>query len=122
LLDSHWLVRLETNQTCVTSLEEGRVCFLASLVGLFEEFLETNSHLSGVCVEHRSVSDGNSLWNVHELNLSDEGFVVSNEHWLVVSVSCNVATANVLLSEATAVETDVVSRLGLLDHGVVHFD
>jgi len=73
-------------------------------------------------VEHRGVANGDSLGDVHELDLANEGFVVSDEGWFAVGVSGHVATADVVSSEATDVESNVVARLCLVDHGVVHLN
>ncbi|CAI8410718.1 MAG: Uncharacterised protein [Candidatus Poseidoniaceae archaeon] len=113
---------METNQTCIAVLEERWVCFLTSLVGLLKKFLEANSDLCGVCVEYWSVSDGDSLWNVHELDLTDEGLIVTDEGWFTVRVSSDVTTADVDSCETTDVETNVVAWLSLVDHCVVHLD
>ena len=121
LLNGHWLGWLETDETCVSVFKK-EVGFLSRLVRLLEKFHELHSDLRSVSVEHRGVSNGDSLGDVHELDLTDEGLVVANEGWFVVGVSSNVTATNVNSGEATDVESDVVTWFGFVDHGVVHLN
>ena len=88
------LVGWKRMRQVVTGLEEGRVGFLAGLVGLLQEFHELHSDLSGVSVEHRGVANGDGLGDVHEL-ICPTKVSSSHEGWLAVGVAGHAATANV---------------------------
>jgi len=98
------------------------VLFLLSgtSVDLVEDFSELASNVGGVAIEDWGVSGSDLSRVVHDDNLSLEDG--NSGRWVVLGVSSDITTSDLLDGDVLDVESDVVSRGSLWDGLVVHFD
>lgn len=122
-LDTHGLGRNHLDDGSVTGLEELGVLLdrlAGTAVDLLEQLGELASNVGSVAVKHRSVTSADLARVVEDDDLSVER--VNAAWWVVLGVTADVATANVLDGHVLHVETNVVTRLTLLELLVVHLN
>ena len=122
-LDAHWLVWNQLNDGGFSVLDE-LWTFLddltGSLVDLLDQLVEPTGDVSGVAVQHWRVSGGDLVWMVHDDDLGGE--VLDSSGWVVVSVRSDKSSLDVLDSDVSNVESNVVTWDGLDQLFVVHLD
>lgn len=121
-LDNEGASRSDGTNCCIACFKECWVLFLnlsGTWVQLFVKFSEHTCSLRGVAVEHRGVSYGEDRRVLEHDDLCGE--LVSNGRW-VVDWTTDIAAANIVLSNTTNVETNVVSWKCFCELFVVHLD
>lgn len=82
--------------------------------------MELAGNVSGVAIKDGGISVLDLSWVVHDDNLSKESI---NFSWgIVLGISSNVSSSDILYVQTLDVESDVVSWNGLLERFVVHFN
>ena len=122
-LNAHRLGRDHLDNGSITRLDELRVVFdrlAGTAVDLLQQLGELASNVGGVAVKDRSIASTDLARVVQDNDLSVEG--VGTRRRVVLGVTADVATANLLDGDVLHVEADVVTRLTLGDGGVVHFN
>lgn len=122
-LDAHRLGRNHLDDGSVARLDELRVGFdgLASAaIDLLKELRELASDVGSVAVEHWGVSGTDLTWVVEDDDLGVEG--IAALRWVVLGVTGDVATTDLLDGDVLDVEADVVTWLTLGKLLVVHLN
>jgi hypothetical protein len=122
-LDAEGLGGLHEDEGRVSSLDELGLLFSglsSSSVDLGLDFSELAGDVRSVAVEDGGVAVFNLSGVVHDDDLGDEGLDFFGG--IVLGVTADVSSLDVLDGETLDVESDVVSGDGLGDGGVVHFD
>jgi len=113
----------EGNHGAVTSLDELGFLFkngTSSSVDLFLDFSELASNVSSMAIEDGGVSVTDLTGVVKDDNLSVERSSFLGR--IVLGVTADVTSSNILDSDVLNVETDVVTGNGFRDRLVMHFD
>ena len=122
-LNTHGLGGNHLDDSGITGLDElGRVLngLTGTAIDLLEELRELASNVSGVAVQNGCVSSADLTGVVQDNDLGVEG---STTHGgVVLGVTGNVTTANLLDGDVLDVEADVVTGVTLLELLVVHLD
>jgi len=122
-LNAHGLGGDHLDDGGITRLEELRVV-LNSLAGtavdLLDELGELASNVGGVAVKDRGVASADLARMVQDDDLRLEGSGTSRR--IVLGITADVATADILDGDVLHVEADVVARKTLGKLLVVHFD
>jgi len=123
LLDNHGLAGDELDHGGITRLDAGGV-LLKSLAGttidLGKDLGELAGDVSSVAIEHRSVAVVDLTRVSHDDNLGSEVSGLCGR--IVLGITANVATTDILDGNVLDVETDVVTRDSLSELLVVHLD
>ena len=122
-LDAHWLRWNHLNNGGITRLDElGRLLngLAGTTVDLLEELGELAGNVGSVAVEDWSVTGTDLTWVVEDDDLGVER--VTALWWVVLGVTGNVATTDLLDGDVLDVEADVVTRETLGELLVVHLD
>jgi len=122
-LDTHWLGWHHLDDGSVTRLDELRAVLnrlAGTAVDLLEELRELAGNVGGVAVEDWSVTGTDLTWVVEDDNLGVEG--VTALWWVVLGVTSNVSTTDLLDGDVLDVETDVITRVSRLKLLVVHLN
>jgi hypothetical protein len=91
-----------------------------TLIHLRHNLLELASNMSSVAIENRAVTRTNTRGVVHDNDLSVEGLSLA---WrIVLGITADVTTVNILDSNVLDVETNVITRKSLRNGLVVHFN
>jgi hypothetical protein len=122
-LDTHWLGRNHLDDGSIARLDELGVVLdglAGTAVDLLEELGELAGDVGGVAVENWSVTGTNLTWVVEDDDLGVKGL---GTLWRVLlGVTGNVATTNLLHGDVLDVEADVVTWKTLDKLLVVHLD
>lgn len=118
-----WLGRFHDNKSWVSVFDEfgfllGR--FTSSSVDFSLNFLEFAGNVGSVAVQNWGVSILNLSRVIHNNDLSKESFNLS---WgIILRVSCNISSLDILNWETFNVESDIVSWNSFRDRFVMHFN
>jgi len=121
--NAHWLGRNKLDNGGITGLDEFRVGFhrlTCSAINLLDKLGELAGNVSGVAIEYGCVA-GTDLTRVvedNDLGVEGSGFLGR----VVLGVRAYVSTSDILDGHVLDVETNVVTRVALLELFVVHFD
>jgi len=121
--DTHGLGRNEENHRGITGLDVlGLLLELLTrtTIDLGEELLEFAGNVGSVAIQHGGVASMDLTRVVQDDDLSGEVFALSGG--IVLGVTADVTTTDILDGDVLDVEADVVTRGGLLEGFVVHFD
>jgi hypothetical protein len=83
-------------------------------------FLEFASNVSSVAIQYRAVSCRDLTRVVHDDDLSLE--IDAFFWWVVLGVTADETSSNILNTQVFNVESNIVSRNSLLECFVMHFD
>jgi hypothetical protein len=123
LLNAHGLLGNHGNHGGVSRLDELGVVFerlSSTSVDLGGDFLELAGNVSSVAIENWCISSSDLSRVVQNDNLGRER--LSSSRGIVLGVSGNESTTDILDGNVLDVESDVVSRGGLGELLVMHFD
>jgi len=121
--NAHGLVGDEGNHSAITRLDGLGFFFedgTSSSVDLFLDFSELAGNMGSVAIEDGAVAVTDLTGMVEDDNLSIERS--SFLGGIVLGITANVTSSDVLNSDVLDVETDVVTGDGFLDGFVMHFD
>jgi len=121
--NAKWLGWSKGDHASITGLDE-LWCFFefftGSSVDLALDVFELAGNVSGVAIEDWSVTRGDLTWMVQNDDLSEEGGGFS---WRVVlGITSNVTSSDILDGDVLDVESDVVTWNSLWEGFVMHFD
>jgi len=121
--NTHWLVGDEGNHGAITRLDTLWFLFkdgTGSSVDLFLDFLELAGNMGSVAIEDWAVSvtDGTRMVQDDDLSVERSSFF----WWIVLGITADVTSSDILDGNVLDVETDVVTWNGFLDSFVMHFD
>jgi len=122
-LDTHGLRGDEENHSGITGLDVlGLLLELLArtTIDLGEELLELARNVSSVAIEHRRVTSMDLTGVVQDDDLSGEVLALSGG--IVLGVTSDVTTTNILDGDVLDVEADVVTGGSLLESFVMHLD
>jgi len=122
-LDAHRLLRNHLDDGGITRLDGlGEVLNLlaGTTIDLLLDLVELAGNVGCVAVEHWCVAVGDLTRVVQDDDLGEEG--LGGLGWVVLGVSSDVATADILDGNVLDVEADVVTGDGLLELLVVHLN
>jgi hypothetical protein len=122
-LDAHGLGGDDLADSGITTLDGLRVVLdllAGTLVELLEELVELAGNVGGVAIEDGGVTSTETVGVVQDDNLGSE--VGDTGGGVVLGVTSNVTTLDILDGEGLDGETDVVTGLSGLKLLVVHFD
>jgi len=123
LLDDHGLGGDELDHGGITRLDEGGVLIgglARTTIDLGHDLGELASDVSGVAIKNGCIAVVDLTRVLHDDNLSSE--VRGLRGRIVLGITANVATADILDGNVLDVETDVVTRDSLSKLLVVHLD
>jgi hypothetical protein len=121
--DAHRLRRLHLDDAGLAGLDELGIVFdllTVTLVDLDKELVESASDVGSVTVEDRRVTGHDLVGVIKDDDLSIEAG--GRKRRIVLGVTANVTTLDVLNGNVLDVESDVVTREGGFHGFVVHFD
>jgi len=122
-LNAHGLGGNHLDDRSITRLDElgvGLNALTSSAIDLLEELSELAGNVGGVAIEDGSVTGTDLTGVVEDDDLSVEG--LGTVGGVVLAVTSNVTTANILDRYVLHVETNVVTGVTLLELLVVHLD
>jgi len=122
-LDAHWLGGNHLDDSRITGFNEFRSIFnllSRSSVNLLEKLREFAGDMSGVTVEHWSVTSTDLTRVVQHDDLSIERIATLGR--IVLGITANVPSADFLDGDVLDVEADVVAWETLCEGFVVHFN
>ena len=122
-LDAHWLGWHKLDNGGITRLDglgEGLKRLAGTTVNLLDDLVELAGNVSSVAIQHWGVSVVDLTWVVQDDDLSAEALATFG--WVVLGVTADHATTNLLHGETLDVESDVVTWKGLSEGLVVHLD
>ena len=122
-LNTHRLAGNHLDDGSITGLDELGVVLnglAGTTVDLLEELGELAGNVGGVAIQDRSVASTNLTRVVKNDDLGVEG--VGTFGWVVLGVTADVSTTNLLDGDVLDVESDVVTWDTLDELFVVHFD
>merc|ERR1712000_679033 len=122
-LNTHRLAGNHLDDGSITGLDELGVVLnglSGTTIDLLEELGELAGNVGGVAIQDRSVASTNSTRVVKNDDLGVEG--VGTLGWVVLGVTADVSTTNLLDGDVLDVESDVVTWDTLDELFVVHFD
>lgn len=122
-LDTHWLGWNHLDDGSITRLDELRRSFdglASSSIDLLEKLRELAGNVGGVAIQHWSVSGTDLTRVVEDDDLGVEG--IATLWWIVLGVTADVSSSNLLDGDVLDVETDVVTWNTLGKLLVVHLD
>ena len=122
-LDTHGLGGGQTDDGSITRLDSLGLLLdglTGTTVDLLGDLSELAGNVSGVAIQHGGVSGADLSRVVKDDNLGSE--VLGTSGGVVLGVTSNVTTTDVLDGDVLDVESDVVTRDGLLHLLVMHLD
>lgn len=122
-LNTHRLAGNHLDDGSITGLDELGVVLnglAGTTVDLLEELGELAGNVGSVAIQDRSVASTNLTRVVKNDDLGVEG--VGTFGWVVLGVTADVSTTNLLDGDVLDVESDVVTWKTFCDLGVVHLD
>lgn len=122
-LDTHWLGWHHLNDGGIARLDELRTSLnrlASSSIDLLKKFGELAGNVGSVAIQDWSVTGTDLTWMVEDDNLGVEG--VATLWWVVLGVTTNVSSSNLLDRDVLDVETNVVTWETLGELLVVHLD
>jgi len=122
-LNTHWLGWNHLDDSGITRLDELGAGFnrlAGTTINLLKKLRELASDVSSVAVQDWSVTGTNLTWVVEDDDLSVER--IGTLWWIVLGVTGNVTTTNLLDGDVLDVETNVVTWNTLGELFVVHLD
>merc|ERR1712113_192478 len=123
LLNAHRLGRLQDNHGGIARLDEIGILtngFSGTAVNLLGDLGELAGNVRGVAIQNGSVSGADLSRVVEDNHLRGE--VGSALGGVILGITSDVSTADLLDRHTLDVETNVVTRKGLGERFVVHFD
>jgi len=122
-LARHRLGRLQGDHSGITGLDELGELFQnlsRTPVNLGDDLLELAGNMGGMAIQHGGVAVFNLTGVVQNDNLSEEGLNFFGR--IVLGVTSDVSSADILDRQTLDVESDVVAWDGLLEGLMMHFD
>ena len=122
-LNAQGLAGYQGDHGCVTRLDEFGVLFsgfASTTIALFLDLGEFASNVGGVAIQHGGVTVTDLARVVQHDDLGEE--VGGTLGWVVLGVTGDETTAQLLDGDVLDVETNVVTRDGLFEGFVVHLD
>lgn len=121
--DTHRLGWNHLDDSSITRLDElggGFSSLTSSSIDLLEELGELAGNVSSVAIQDWSVTGTDLTWVVEDDDLGVEA--LSTLWWIVLGVTADVSSSNILDGDVLDVETDVVTWNTFDELFVVHFD